>query len=321
MTSAQPLSIAAERNQGAPRVSVIVIFLNAAAYLTEAIESVHAQTLGDWELLLVDDGSSDASTAIAQDQAARHPGRIRYLEHAGHANRGMSATRNLGIRQAGGEFLAFLDADDVWLPTKLSDQLAIMDANPGLGMVCGAVLYWRSWSGGEDRTFPTGHLLDRVVSPPGAAIEVYPLGRHISACPSDVLVRKSSAEEVGCFEEHFTGPRQMYEDQGFFVKLFLVAPVYFSTHVWLRYRQHPDSISAQVNAAGQYDDVRYYFLNWLEGYLARQPHADRRVGAALARAIRPFRRPRLNAVLTQLQRARRRCRSVIDRAMSKGRSR
>src|SRR5215213_8596780 len=94
-----------------PRVSVIMIFLNTERFIEEAIESVFAQTYDDWELVLVDDGSTDASTAIARRYAAQHPHKVRYLEHAVHQNLGMSASRNLGIREAHGEFIAFLDAD------------------------------------------------------------------------------------------------------------------------------------------------------------------------------------------------------------------
>src|SRR5258707_1101776 len=81
-----------------PRVTVITIFLDAERYLDEAIMSVLRQDLPDWELLLVDDGSSDRSTTIALDYTQRFPDKIIYLEHEGHANRGMSASRNLGIR-------------------------------------------------------------------------------------------------------------------------------------------------------------------------------------------------------------------------------
>src|SRR5690348_3334121 len=95
-----------------PLVSVIIIFWNAEPFLAEAVASVVAQSYPDWELLLVDDGSTDGSTALAQQIVVRDPQRMRYLEHPGHANRGMSATRNLGIAQARGTYLAFLDADD-----------------------------------------------------------------------------------------------------------------------------------------------------------------------------------------------------------------
>src|SRR5215475_5728613 len=97
-----------------PLVSVVIIFLNAECFIQEAIESVFAQAYPAWELLLVDDGSSDASTTIAQRYAEQHRHQVRCLEHPGHANRGMSASRNLGIRNARGPYIAFLDADDVW---------------------------------------------------------------------------------------------------------------------------------------------------------------------------------------------------------------
>ena len=82
------------------------------------------------ELLLVDDGSGPAAATIAKTYAARFPERIRYLEHPGHNNRGMSATRNLGTQHARGEFIAFIDADDFWLPSKLADHVALLDAYP-----------------------------------------------------------------------------------------------------------------------------------------------------------------------------------------------
>lgn len=295
-----------------PRVSVVAIFLNAERFLDEAIRSVLAQSFADFELILVDDGSTDGGTAIARRHAGRHDGRVRYVEHEGHVNRGMSASRNLGVRHARGEFVAFIDADDVWLPDKLADQVAIMDAHPNLGMVCGAVRYWRSWSGGEDAIVPTGHVLNRVVEPPAASLRLYPLGTAAAPCPSDLLLRRDVLEQTGGFEEHFTGPRQMYEDQGFLAKLYLVAPVYFSDRVWLNYRQHGDSCVAAVMRDGRYHEVRRYFLEWLEGYLrASTPGVPRRVRAAVRRALRPYRHPLLHAVATRTARLRRVPRRVV----------
>src|ERR687889_2435319 len=92
-----------------PLVSSIIIFLNRERFIQEAIESVFAQTYDNWELLLVDDGSTDGSTQIALRYAERYPEKVRYLEHPGHQNSGMSASRNLGIRYAKGEYIAFLD--------------------------------------------------------------------------------------------------------------------------------------------------------------------------------------------------------------------
>jgi glycosyltransferase involved in cell wall biosynthesis len=127
-----------------PLVSGIIIFLNAERFIQEAIESVFAQAYAAWELLLVDDGSTDGSTAIARRYAAQHPGRVRYLEHPGHRNHGISASRNLGIRNAKGAYIALLDADDVWLPYKLERQVAILDSQPEASMVYGSTQYWYS---------------------------------------------------------------------------------------------------------------------------------------------------------------------------------
>ena len=80
-----------------PLVSVVMPFLDGIRFLPEAIDSVVTQTYPEWELLLVDDGSTDGSSALARDYARGRPDRIRYLEHAGHANRGKSTSRNLGI--------------------------------------------------------------------------------------------------------------------------------------------------------------------------------------------------------------------------------
>src|SRR5882724_10667425 len=102
-----------------PVVSIVMIFRNAETFMEEAIESVFTQTYRNWELLLVDDGSSDASTSIASRYAAAYPAQVRYMEHPNHGHCGIARTRNLGIRSSVGEFVAFLDSDDIWLPDKL----------------------------------------------------------------------------------------------------------------------------------------------------------------------------------------------------------
>src|SRR5690606_18441467 len=112
-----------------PAVSVITAFLNEERFLGEAIESVISQRYTDWELILVDDGSSDGSPVIALEYAARYPGKISCLRHEGGENKGLSASRNLGITRARGALIAFLDADDVWTPEKLEIQAGIMTAH------------------------------------------------------------------------------------------------------------------------------------------------------------------------------------------------
>ena len=266
-----------------PRVSVICIFFNAERFLAEAIESVLAQDFQDFELILADDGSSDRSSGIALDYALRDPGRVRYVEHEDHANRGMSAARNLGLAHARGEFVAFIDADDRWRRGKIGGQLAVFDAQPDAGMVCGTVNYWSSWAGGKDRLIPTGRPIDGVSKPPETLLILYPLGFADAPCPSDVMIRRSVVERVGGFEERFTGS---YEDQAFFVKVYLAAPVYFSSNVWLDYRRHEASSMATTLREGGYRRARGDFLEWLAGFLASHDiPARKRVERALRKAL------------------------------------
>lgn len=288
-----------------PVVSVVVIFLNEETFLEEAVESVLGQTYGDWELLLVDDGSTDRSPEIAKGYAAQSPDRIRYLDHPGHANRGASATRNLGVARARGRYVAFLDADDVWRPEKLAEQMAILKAHPRLGMVCGASEYWWSWadSEAEDVVVPVGGPQDVVVEPPGLSLALYPLGGGAAPCPSGLVLRRDVVEEVGGFVEHFRGPYQLYEDQAFLAKVYLSTPVYVASGCWDRYRQHPNSCVAEVTRAGRYHEVRQFFLEWLETYLAGRGSSMLGVESALARALDPYHRPRrarLRRALRQL---------------------
>src|SRR5215210_8953229 len=107
-----------------PRVSVIVPAYNAAGFLERALNSALAQTMPDLEVIVVDDASKDTTLALAQEVAARDP-RVRVL-HNEH-NRGMYPTYNRAIDEARGEWIAALDADDVWLPERLERLLAVAD--------------------------------------------------------------------------------------------------------------------------------------------------------------------------------------------------
>ena len=275
-----------------PLVSVVVIFLNAERFLDEAIQSVIAQSYSPWELLLVDDGSSDGSTEIARRYAALHPGMVRYLEHPGHRNQGMSASRNLGLRHARGKYLALLDADDVWLPEKLHHQVSIMEAHPEVAMVFGAPLYWFGWTGRsedskQDYIIDLKLATERVYAPPSLLLP-FLRRQNPTPCPSDVLVRRDRSESVGGFEAHFTGVNMVYEDQAFFSKLLLRFPAFASGQTWDRYRQHPKSCYAVSKASGGREVARHYYLKWFRQYLLEQGSATGLVGDAVRGELRSF---------------------------------
>jgi glycosyltransferase involved in cell wall biosynthesis/peptidoglycan/xylan/chitin deacetylase (PgdA/CDA1 family) len=268
------------------RVSVVIIFYNAAAFIREAIDSVRDQRFREFELLLVDDGSTDSSTRIAKEYEALDPERVRYLDHPGHLNRGMSAARNLGVSAARGEFIAFIDADDRWRPSKLEEQVALLDRMPQVHAVGGSVNYWASHNGGEDRIVPTGHVRDRVIPPGQATLQFYPLGKANAPSMSDLLFRRSAILAVGGFEERFRGA---YEDQAFLAKLYLNSALIVTNTVWSDYRLHENSCMARLSQAGGYHETRRAFLEWFERYLAARGDSDPKIAAALAQALRPYR--------------------------------
>lgn len=275
-----------------PLVSVIIIFLDAERFIQEAIQSVFAQTYDMWELLLVDDSSTDGSTAIARKYAERYPGKVRYLDHSGHQNRGMSASRNLGIGASAGDYIAFLDADDVWLPHKLEQQVEILRAQPEAAMVYGPTEWWYSWTGRvEDRDRDFIHALgvppNSLIRPP-TLLPLFLQHEGISPCTCSILVRREVVERVGGFEESFRG---LYEDQAFCAKVCLVEPILASGECWYRYRQHPDSSCVVAQETGQFHPARQFFLNWLAAYLTDRGIEDREVWRAVRRELWPYRHP------------------------------
>jgi glycosyltransferase involved in cell wall biosynthesis len=294
-----------------PLVSVVAIFRNEARFLAEAIESVLGQTYEHWELLLVDDGSTDGSSVIAARYADAHDPRVRCLEHPGRSGRGTSASRNLGGRHAQGPYVAFLDGDDVWLPKKLEEQVRILEANPEVALVYGATQYWYGWTGdpadvARDVVRPLGVRPNRVVAPPTlltlALRSVAPV-----AWPSDFIVRRAALERVGGFEERFTG---LFDDQAFLAKLYLTKPVFVSDSCWFRYRRHDASITSVARASKHAVGLEY--LRWLEDYIAQTGAGDEDVRRALrekraryeAELRRPSKRLRTYARITDALRSR-----------------
>jgi len=111
-----------------PRVSVIIPTFNCAAFLTRTVESVLAQTYTDYEVIIADDGSTDETRELV----TQWEGKVRYLYQL---NQGVASARNLAVSEAGGEFLAYLDADDMYHPNRLEAQVAFLDAHSECGLV------------------------------------------------------------------------------------------------------------------------------------------------------------------------------------------
>lgn len=285
-------------DQQLPLVSIVVPIFNGERFLQETIASVLAQTYPHWELLLVDDGSRDRSPDIACQYAEQYPSQIYYLEHRDHHNLGVCSTRNLGICYAKGDYVAFLDADDIWLPQKLEQQVEIMETHPNVGMVFSMSRYWSSWdwdpllsSFNDDYIPKVGLCIDTLYPPQALTLRSYPLGKAQAPCPSNILLRRSVIDAVGGFEESFQRSHQLYEDQAFLSKVYLTTSVYISSQCWDYYRLHKSSCMA--TSKKNYSEIRLFFLKWFESYLQSQGIQDQKIRQALQSAYWPYKHPYL----------------------------
>lgn len=252
-----------------PRVSVIMPFIREAAFIGEAIASVRNQSSGAWELILVDDGAQDGSRPIADAAAAADPARIRVLP-PDPASKGAAAARNRGIAEARGEFVCFLDADDLFLPGKIASELAILEAHPRVGMLYGRTQWWWEDGARRPRTDRLGLRPDRVYEPPRLLDRILIRRRGDSPCTCAVMIRRALVLEAGGFDERF----RLYEDQSLWVKLFLRTPVFVSSLVNCRYRQHAGSTSAIATQDGEYTPTGPHaahaaFIAWIEDEIGR----------------------------------------------------
>ncbi|MFH7027664.1 MAG: glycosyltransferase family 2 protein [Heteroscytonema crispum UTEX LB 1556] len=166
-----------------PKVSVIIPAYNAMTYLPETLQSVLRQNFTDFEVLIIDDGSSDN---IQEWGASQTDPRMKLISQT---NQGQSAARNLGIALAKGEYIAFLDADDLWEPTMLEKQVRCLEENPAVGLA----YHWTALI--DENGKATGRVMGSNAS--GDVLKQI-LERNIIDCPS-VVIRRCCFENVGLF--------------------------------------------------------------------------------------------------------------------------
>ncbi|BAZ22456.1 putative glycosyl transferase [Kalymmatonema gypsitolerans NIES-4073] len=214
-----------------PKVSVVIPAYNAVAYLLEAVESVLKQTFTDFEVLIVDDGSSDGTVEWVSQ--IKDP-RVRLISQQ---NQGSSGARNTGITAALGEYIALLDADDIWEPTKLQKQVRYLEENPSVGLV-------DTWT----------VLIDQQGKSTGKVVVSYAEGddvwkqlvqfKTVCCCDSTPLIRRSCFETVGLFNRELP----FLEDLDMWIRLASHYRFAVVKEPLVRYRQHPGSKSTNCQA-------------------------------------------------------------------------
>lgn len=210
-----------------PRVSVIMPAYNAVRFLSEAVDSVLKQTFQDFELIVVDDGSTDRTRDVV---AEFFDPRIHYIYQD---NRGPAAARNAGIAAARGEFIAPLDSDDLALPHRLTTQMSYLEAEPALSVVGSGY----EWIDEQGQRIPwNNHSWQKYP-------ELNDLKDWLFDCPfvpSATMFRRTAWEDVNGFDEELIGP----EDWNFWMRLVLKGHRMTWQHdVVCLYRHRQDSVS------------------------------------------------------------------------------
>ena len=207
-----------------PKVSIIIPTHNRGDYIGDALQSIIAQTLPDWEAIVVDDGSTDDTEVIVKSYTNS---RIRYIYQE---NKGVAAARNAGLKTTWGSYIAFLDSDDLFLPNKLELQVNFLEAQPDLGLVAGGFI-------GIDRE-------KRVVNEvhPWLSSATFELSDWIDGCPfivNAVLIRREWLERVDFFDENM----RYVEDWDLWLRLSLAGcRMGWIKKVVCYYRLHNDNL-------------------------------------------------------------------------------
>jgi glycosyltransferase involved in cell wall biosynthesis len=216
------------RSNESPLVSVIVPAYNAARYIGEALDSVFAQTVSNCEVIVVNDGSPD--TPELEAVLWQYQDQIAYIRQD---NLGPGAARNTGIRHARGQYLVFLDSDDVWMPDFLTHELRFLEQHPAVDMVCADCIYFgdpqwegRSWQSLCPLNDPI--TFDKVLPTLGGAFASF------------VLLRKEMVSKVGFFDEKL----RILEDYQYWLRLlYCGGKLAYLRNILGKRRVHPGSLT------------------------------------------------------------------------------
>lgn len=281
-------------------ISIITPIYNDRRYLPETAASVMAQTRSDWEWVIVDDGSSDGTYEYCLD-LARRDSRIRVMRHPGGSNLGPAASRNLAIRYASGEYLAFLDGDDLFLHDKLERDIATFERHPDAVSLYSRILNWYDEANppelsARNKAGVLGIACDEVLAAPTILLHVlrnlYDAVCQLPATCSFVVRRSALPRE----EELFNPSFRNFEEYVMFTRIFLRYPTVVCSDIRSIYRRRPEAFAPGANHATRLHDFRRIEA-WILSYTEGEPPAMRAeisqaLKVALSRGAR-FRRKQI----------------------------
>ena len=234
-------------------VSVIMPAFNTVQWISDAIHSIKSQTYKNWELIIVDDGSTDNTTekikSLFEDE------RIKIFRQK---NSGPAVARNRGVEEAQGEFMAFLDADDLWFEDKLTKQVEHFHSHPELGLIHSM-----------NRFFNDDPILSKPFQPPGWFIN-WPEAERLLVCDTigtlTVMTRTELIRQAGGFREGLNG----VEDWDLWIRISKMAEIFKLNTELASYRIHPSGISQ--SAPEHFRELEKVYINH-----AFQPDVHQRI--------------------------------------------
>jgi len=239
------------------KVSAIILTYNRAHMVTEAIDSVLNQTFKDFELIVVDNYSSDSTESVVKSYNDK---RIRYFKHQNNGLIGVN--RNYGIHKSRGEYIAFLDDDDLWLPEKLEKQVELLDSNKELGLVYSDTYIMDSNGNLRENTY-----FRRIKPARGNAFNELLQDNFIPMLT--VVIRREMLSKVGIFNPRY----KIALDYDLWLRIAEHYPIDFIEQPLAKYRVHSES-GFQKNIALSYQEI----LQIIEHWLNRNPELKRELG-------------------------------------------
>lgn len=239
------------------KVSAIILTYNRAHMVAEAIDSVLNQTFRDFELIVVDNYSSDNTESVVKSYADK---RIRYFKHQNNGFIGVN--RNYGIKKSRGEYIAFLDDDDLWLPEKLEKQVELLDSNKELGLVYSDIYLIDSNGNLREHTY-----FYRIKPFRGEVFNELLQGNFIPL--STVVIRQGVLDEVGGFNLRFI----IAQDYDLWLRIAEHYSIDYAEAPLAKYRVHGES--GLKNTALSYQEVVQIKEHWLN----KKPELKRELGS------------------------------------------
>lgn len=234
-------------SHGLPLVSVITPAYNAAPYIADAIESILRQTYTHFEHIVIDDCSTDATWSIVQDRA-RRDSRIRAERNS--RNLGIAGTRNRGVALAAGKYVMWQDADDLSMPDRMEEQVAMLESDPEVGIVGGSLRFFDDAGERRERRYLTDDAAMRRV-----------IFRHSPVAQPAAMLRKSVLEQCGEYRYPPT------EDLDMLFRIGRISRFANLDKVVLKYRESPGSATATRLRLMEKNTLLIRARNWrLGGY-------------------------------------------------------